>query len=119
MRPFPHRHDLNTGVAGRIEALMRAIMRNRSARITNKNAGAVPAPEKYNSHYKGSAIEIASQYHAPDKWSVSFEIPATLFRSLIPVGRMMKDGFVTRDDALAWARKEIDGFVKSSFDVRS
>ncbi len=92
-------------------------MRNRRARKTDKNAGAAPAPEKYKSHYKGSAIEIALQEKAPDKWNVSFEIPATLFRSLIPVGRMMRDGFVTRDDALVWARKEIDGFVKSSFDV--
>jgi len=119
VRPFPHRHDLNTGVADRIEALMRAIMRNRRARISDKNAGAARAPEKHKLHYKGSAIEIASQDHAPVKWSVSFEIPATLFRSLIPVGRMMRDGFVTKDDALVWARKEIDGFIKSSFDARS
>lgn len=100
-----------------IEALTKAIMRNRRAGITDKSAGAARAPEKHKLHYKGSVIEITSQDHVPDKWSVSFEIPATLFRSLIPVGRMTRDGFVTRDDALIWARKEIDGFVKSSFDV--
>ena len=63
---------------------------------------------------KGSTIEISSQEHAPDEWSVFFEIPATLFRSHITVRRIIRSAFMTRDDALEWARKEIDDFVKAS-----
>jgi len=87
-------------------------MRDRRARITDKKAGTAQAPKKFKAFYKGSAIEISSQEHAPDEWSVSFEIPATLFRSHIAVGRMIRSAFMTQDDALEWARKEIDSFHK-------
>jgi hypothetical protein len=87
-------------------------MRRKRPRIPNKNSGAAQAPEKFKAFYKGSTIEISSEEHAPDEWSVSFEIPATLFRSHIAVGRIIRSAFMTRDDALAWARKEIDSFNK-------
>ena len=45
----------------------------------------------------------------PDHWTVSFEVLAkTLPASTVAVGWMMSSGFKTREDALEWARKEID-----------
>ena len=64
----------------------------------------------FKSLYKGSTIEISSHEHVPDHWTVSFEIRAkTLPAGDRTVGWMMRSGFKTREDALDWAKKEIDG----------
>ena len=87
-------------------------MRRSRPRITDKNSGTVEAREKFTLLYKGSSIEISSQDHEPAKWNVSFDILAMLYRRPTRVGFMMRSGFITRNDALDWATKEIDGFVK-------
>lgn len=64
----------------------------------------------FKSLYKGSTIEIAPHEHVPDHWMVAFDIRAkTLPAGDVAVGWMMRSGFKTREDALDWARKEIDG----------
>jgi len=63
----------------------------------------------FKSLYKDSTIEVWSHEYVPDHWTVSFEVLAkTLPASTVAVGWMMSSGFKTREDALEWARKEID-----------
>ena len=59
--------------------------------------------------YKGSTIQISSCEKTPDEWNVSFDIPASILHPN-GMGRIMRGGFRTRDDALNWTIKEIDSF---------
>ena len=61
--------------------------------------------------YKGSTLEITRLEDVPDDWNVSFDIPPSTFYPN-GLGRIVRGGFKTRDDALNWTRKEIDSFHK-------
>ena len=66
----------------------------------------------FKSSYKDSTIDIASHEHVPDHWTVSFEVRAKTLSAGdgdVTVGWIVRSGFNTREEALDWARKEIDG----------
>ena len=66
-------------------------------------------------NYKGSTIEVIYGGPVFNGWCVTFEIPATTIqRNAKALGWMSKSGFKTQDDALKWAKAEIDGFLEST-----
>ena len=63
--------------------------------------------------YKGSTIEIISGEPVFDGWCVTFVIPATTMScNAEPRSWMAKSGFKTQDDALEWAKEQIDYFLE-------
>ena len=59
--------------------------------------------------YKGSSIELSSSERVPEEWTATLEIPPSPL-NVKAVGRMRRGGFRTRDDALKWARAELDSY---------
>ena len=68
--------------------------------------------------YKDHTIEVETRQHAPENWTIKVEIRTKTQLGLEePVGWMMRSGYKTQNAAeaaaLDWAKKEIDGRLKT------